>query len=106
MTAATVAAEAAVPERILPGPAMVTAILTMRVAAAVTVGPPREVRIFEIVVVAAATVAAAMRNVAAEAGMADRAALDRVVRVRAAPPVQAVATTVYLIAVGIWHSLK
>lgn len=84
---------------------MVTAILTMGVAAAVTVGPPREVRIFEIVVVAAATVAAAMRNVAAEAGMADRAALDRVVRVRAAP-VQAVATTVYLIAVGIWHSLK
>jgi hypothetical protein len=64
MMAATVAAEAAVPERILLGPAMVTAILTMRVAAAVTVGPPREVRIFEIVVVAAATVAAAMRNVA------------------------------------------
>ena len=82
-----------------------TAILTMGVAATVTIGPPRELRIFEIVVVAAATVAAAMRNLAAEAGMADRAALDRVVRVKAAP-VQAVATTVSSIAVGIWYSLK
>jgi hypothetical protein len=109
MTAAVAVAETIAPVEIIPGTAAVTAMLTMRVAATVTMSPPREVRIFERAVVAAETIAAVMRSVtgeAAEARMADRAALGRVVRGRGSESVQAVAIMVSSIAVGLWQSLK